>query len=95
MDGPNASQRPPALPRRQADRARPEEYRAAPVELGTEIPEPPEPAVPSTIPSPPGLVKRPSLDLLARVRDGLQVLDAPAGRSTQNPAPAMWKGMWQ
>ena len=48
--------------------------------------EPPqEPAVPSTIPSPSGLVERPSLDLLARVRDGLAVLDA--------PAPSTWQGV--
>ena len=94
MDSPNASQRPSALPRRQADRARPEAGRAAPTELGTELPEPPpESVVPGAFP--PGLVERPSLDLLARVRDGLQVLDAPAGRSAQNPAPSMWRGMWE
>ena len=86
MDGPNASQRPPALPRRQVDRARPEAGRAAPVGLGTEISEPPpKPAIPAAFP--PGLVQRPSLELLARVRDGLVVLDA--------PAPSMWRGMWQ
>ena len=79
MDGPNANERLNALPRRQVDRARLEE----PV---TETPEVP---IPTTLSEgfPPGLVRRPSLELLARVRDGLQVLDV--------PAPSMWRGMWE
>ena len=67
-----------SLPRR-TEQQRPE------LAKGRQTDPPPEPAVPEAFP--PGLVQRPSLELLARVRDGLVVLDA--------PAPSMWRGMWQ
>lgn len=44
---------------------------------------------------PPGLVQRPSLELLARVRAGLQALEEPGVSSEQNSAPSWWKGMWE
>lgn len=87
MDGPNVSQRLDALPRRQVDRAWPEEGRVVSEEPVVEAPQDFACAVlPEVVP--PGLVARPSMALLARVRDGLLALDAPGGPSLQAPVPS-------